>query len=283
MVADKQNKENEPAEGIGSPARPATHWNRQYYDNMAFHFWEPHHIGRTRNPDSRIRTEAEATAKLRGLEVVLNHQMELFFRLAPDGLVRDLFACAFGAEFADTYRVIGREFHQLFAVAGLTQPDLLFEGTRATVAIELKLGAKTSLEQIVKYATLFALMQPARQAYGLLLMGPKGFPDLWRDKFQTPADISPALAGLDRSTLPGKLRRHLECRGDDVDALLAQMKVGFLSYENFHTRLADEAKRGPHHDTYQRLLAGMMAELEERGLARASGDLHAKASRDAQE
>lgn len=283
MVADTQNKENEPAEGSGSPARPATHWNRQYYDNMAFHFWEPHHIGRTRNPDSRIRTEAEATAKLRGLEVVLNHQMELFFRLAPDGLVRDLFSNAFGVDFADTYRVIGREFHQLFAVEGLTQPDLLFEGTRATVAIELKLGAKTSLEQIVKYATLFALMQPARKAYGLVLMGPKGFQDLWREKFQAPADLSPALAGLDHSTLPGRLRRHLERRGNDVDVLLAQMKIGFLSYGDFHARLADEAKRGPHHDTYQRLLAGMMAELEERGLAVAPGDLSAKESRDAQE
>lgn len=269
MATGAQIEENEAAERPGDHRTPAAHWNRQYYDNMAFHFWEPHHIGRTRNPESRIRTEAEATAKLRGLEVVLNHQMELFFRLAPSDFVRRLFTSAFGSEFTDTYRVIGREFHQLFAVEGLTQPDLLFEGTRSSVAIELKLGAKTSLEQIVKYATLFALM-PARQSYGLLLMGPRGFPDLWRERFRTPAELSAALGELDRSILPRKLLRYLERHGAAVDAVLAQMRIGFLSYANFYTSLADEAGREAHHETYQRLLAGMMAELTERGLATAS-------------
>ncbi len=266
-----EERDENPAEPSGQASgqepRRRYHWNQQYYDNMAFHFWEPHHIGRTRNPESPIRTEAKAIAKLRGLETILNHQMELFFRLAPNDLVQGLFVSAFGPEFTDSYCVIGREYHRTFAVEGVTQPDLLFEGTFSVAAIELKLGAKTSLEQIVKYAALFTLMPPARRAYGLLLMGPKSFPNLWRGKYQTVADLCPALMGFDRSIFSNKLQRYLERNGPAVEVLLPQIKIGFLNYRDFYTMLANEFQRGPHHETYQRLLAGMMAELEERGLA----------------
>lgn len=260
MTVDDDTEHNDPA--------GRAYWNRQYYDNMAFYFWEPQHIGRTRDPETRIRTEAEAVAKLKTLEVVLNHQMELFFRLAPDDFVCRLFQAAFGGDVEDRYRIVGREFHKAFAVAGLTQPDLLFQGEASTVAIELKLAAKTSLEQVIKYACLFSLMPPVSGMRGLLFMGPRNFARLWRERFADADAVRTALGAVAAEALSPRLRRFLNARETGLHQLLPGIRIGFMSYADLHEHLAAEARRGPHHQSWTRLLAGMMAELEERQLAR---------------
>lgn len=240
-------------------------WNRQYYDTLAFHFWEPQHIGRTVSPDSPIRTESDAILRLKRLEVVLNHQMELFFRLAPDRVVQQLSALGLACNWHDTFCLIGREYDRTYAVEGLTQPDLLLIGRETVLAIELKIRAKTSLEQLLKYASLLTLL-PSRGAAGLILMGPRDFPSLWKDRYQNVQDVRTAIQTLPRNRLPVKLRHFLDRNGPSVDDMLARMAIGFVNFRQFHELLTRE-RHDTSEETYARLLDGMIDELQMRGLS----------------
>lgn len=109
----------------------------------------------------------------------------------------------------ERHSIVGREFEQVFAVYSLTQPDFLFEGPQSLLAIELKLGAKTSLEQIINTRPCSPSYAPQHRVYSLLFMGPKGLQDLWQEKYASEAEVWAAIAELPLDSLRPKLRRFM--------------------------------------------------------------------------
>jgi hypothetical protein len=107
-----------------------------------------------KNPNSKIQSPKDAIDHLKRIEVCLNHQMNLFFRLSQLAYQRGLFGKCFGTDFDEQWSLVGREFDTLWQVDNGTQPDLFFSGSATNVFIELKLGSKLTLEPVLKYVCL---------------------------------------------------------------------------------------------------------------------------------
>ncbi len=243
-------------------------WNQQYYDTLSFYFWEPQHIGRRRNPSSRIRNESDVVTRLRSLEVALNHQMELFFRLAPNSFANRFLATAFGAPIYDKYEVAGRELRNQLNDEGMLQPDIVLQGNANVVAIELKVGAKSSLAQLIKYMTFFVTAGRDR-APSMLFMGPGAFADIWPERFQDAGEVWRAAREFDRLLLAPSWRAKYDAQRARIADVIPRTKLAFMSYQTFHDEIAQERlAAGCVHETYSRLLDGMAKELIERKLAK---------------
>ena len=47
-------------------------WNNEYYDIMNFYYWEPQHLGKIKNPNSKIQSIHDALSHIAKMEVSLN-------------------------------------------------------------------------------------------------------------------------------------------------------------------------------------------------------------------
>jgi hypothetical protein len=252
----------------------AGHWNNEYYDNLEFFYWEPQHLGRMKNPESNIQSVRDAVEHLRRMEVCLNHQMNLFFRLAPRAFQNELFETCFGVELDDEWTLIGREFEELWNVQALTQPDLFFAGRTTNVCIELKLGSKLTIEQVLKYVYLSILEQKhsaAEKQYFLLFMGSRKFENQWREKFPDIASMRAALSTVRLSKLQKSWASRFEGLDSEILETAKNTNFGFLNYEAYAASLENYGSRidrsSAYAETITELFDGMRAELRERGLS----------------
>jgi|TARA_Y100000294_G_C8519841_1_gene322413 hypothetical protein len=252
----------------------AGHWNNEYYDNLEFFYWEPQHLGRMKNPESDIQSVEDAVKHLRHMEVCLNHQMNLFFQLAPKSYQVRLFETCFGGRFDDDWTLVGREFEELWSVQALTQPDLFFAGRTSNVCIELKLSAKLSLEQVLKYVYLNMLEQQhsgTSKQYFLLFMGRGGFENQWTEKFADIGSMRSELSTVRLSESPKGWASRFEGLDDQIFEAAEDTSMYFMNYEAFAASLVDFRdgidSSSPYAETMTKLFDGMLAELRERGLA----------------
>jgi hypothetical protein len=149
-------------------------WIRSYYDACAFYSWEPQHLCKPKKRQPGEDLEQSMLKALMRREVPLNHLFDFFFALVPASVVDFISDDVFGQYPDSEAQLIGRDFVTRYNLPGeVTQPDLLFDGASIR-AIELKIGSKTSAEQLTKYAYLFEMMDRsvgANRSRKLLLIG----------------------------------------------------------------------------------------------------------------
>jgi hypothetical protein len=141
--------------------------------------------------------------------------------------------------------------------------------------IEVKIDAVSSLLQVAKYALLAALKQREsghRNRIWLLYLTPtKPFRKLWEEKFQTVEELMDATRNYDprhcgRRTLENVFKKHYE----DYCEAVGWMQIRFMTYTELSQSLQrqratlDNADFGD--ETLVRLIDGLVAEIEERGL-----------------
>jgi len=247
-------------------------WTKSYYDMMEDYYWEPQLLRKiTKKRGGTIEDFRKTIQRLGTLEITLNHQLEIFFRLAPSSFIRDFFKATLAGEFTDDYDLLGHELAARFKTHDAIQPDLYFLGTNSSVAIELKVRAKSSTGQVAKYALLDVLVnrtEPENRFSALLFMGPKAFPDLWRERFRSPEDLIEATRASDLQTYA---RPH-GVTPEELIKTLSRMSIAFASYQNFAVCLsrarAEIDRSSPYAQTYDALLAGMLYELAARKLVK---------------
>jgi hypothetical protein len=251
-----------------------THWTDEYFDIFRFLFWEPQHLDLMKKPGDRKGLD-EVLGHLRRMEVTLNHEFNLFFRLAPQGLVREVLRRFADTECSEPFELITHG--QVEDYCRVVQPDLLFQGEGLNFSIEMKIGAKSSLEQVWKYALLHWLDEQrvgATKTSVLLFMGPRSFADLWAERFETPNAVVEAALGYDVSSFVERAAKIEEFAidWDAVGGLLQRTAVGFCSYQEFADLLGEYLRRhvddGPGDETLRKLFGGMRGELVRRGLVR---------------
>jgi hypothetical protein len=254
--------------------RMAGHWNTEYYDNLEYFFWEPQHLGRMKNPNSKIQSVHDAVRKLRRMEVCLNHQMNLFFRLAPKSYQVEFFEACFGTTLEDDWTLIGREFDKLWNVQNVTQPDIFFAGQNSSVGVELKLGSKLTLEQVLKYAVLSIHEQAhfgAKKDFYLLFMGRGEFENQWKERFPDIESMKTALSSVRLSETGKSWAKKFDGRDEEILEAARNTKFGFMNYETFAITLSKFNQSidlaSPYATTISELFNGMSAELRERELA----------------
>ena len=125
-------------------------WIDSYFEGLEFFYFEPQHMRRRRqlNPEDQKALELapessnfDAVKKhLREMEVILNHNINQFFHLAPDSLRNRLFEAIFGLPFEGIFRLHGREIESYFGPDAVCDCDC--ENTvEATGGMAWKIGS----------------------------------------------------------------------------------------------------------------------------------------------
>lgn len=263
-----------------------SNWLDSFYEALEFFYWEPQHIFPKRESTAELEALAKVVKKasraedvkkhLRKMEVTLNHNIRQFFLLAPDALRREFFEEIFGEDFRGDFWMHGREVDTEFKLAGAMQPDFLFVSEAKVVSIEMKVKAKCSVDQVLKYALLclaVEIKQGQQQEHYLILLGSNPFAGMFRPRFEDMAKLKEAIAKENLTSFllnkPAYFRR--EQHQQRFNKIVEKMRVEFLSYGGF-ARFLGEAKppqtdQSPGAEVYRKLISGLTAEFERRKLA----------------
>src|SRR5438445_2686901 len=134
----------------------------------------------------------------------------------------------------------GQEIDSYFGPANVMQPDFLFVSELAIVSIEMKVKAKSSIDQVMKYALLglAAEKQQQKQHY-LVILGRGTLHEQFKRKhFATVDDLRRELGNTDVDEfLSGKSKWR--SRKERFCEILKNMTIEFWNYERFSKFLQD--------------------------------------------
>jgi len=247
-------------------------WVDSYYESLEFLYWEPQHIGRQKNPLSKLDSADKVSRHLRVMEVTLNHNLQQFFLLAPQNLRNRLLGVAFGHAVPATFTLHGRA--TTLNLTNSAQPDLLFTSERDVMSIEMKIGAKCSISQVLKYALLGLALElrfDRTMTHYLLIMGAGEFPNQWRERFTCLSDLQQAVLSCNLEDFTNQVDKGFRPNLDRLREIVEEMQIAFLNYDGFATLLLDsipnETDRSEGAEVYRNLIGGMIDELKYRQLA----------------
>ncbi len=248
-------------------------WIDSYYEALEFFYWEPQHIGRKKHASARLDTPEKVKRHLRRIEVTLNQNLEQFFLLAPSSLRNALFEELFARPFEYAFALHGRSVDSEFDLEKAMQPDLLFASDADVVSLEMKVGARCSVTQVLKYALLGVAVEShtgRQRSHSLLLLGKGDFSGLWQERFASVAELRQAIQTDVGSFLNGS-RKGFRPQEKRFRELAAGMAIEFMSYADLARFL--QAKRppvsevGPAAEVYRKLIDGVIGDLDRRHLA----------------
>jgi hypothetical protein len=206
------------------------------------------------------------------MEVTLNHQIKQFLCLAPDSFRNRLFKSALGREVVGHFLMAGSNDCKVCAAV---QPDFFFTTDGATVSLEMKIGAKSSITQVLKYALLALAVEQEHDGremeHSLIFLGRGDFSRLWRERFSKD-DVRQRLESEKCVFIQGLSGKEKRFR--DQEARFAQivssLSIGFIDYHHFANLLHEEfpsANGSAGEQVYGKLVGGMIAELRRGKLA----------------
>ena len=248
-------------------------WIDSYYEALEFFYWEPQHFRRPSDPGSANTRSGLVKEHLRKMEVTLNQNLHQFFSLAPDSFRNELFGRLFGHEIPGALILEGRNVDTHFKLQNCMQPDLVFTSDTHVLSVEMKVGAKSSLDQVLKYALLGLAVEthlaPLR-GHGLVLLGRGDFQDQWEERFESTADLRAALAQADLDSFLKEKPKHLRGQVTRFREIIRSLDFHYLQYEElavylFSARPAiSDSSLGA--QVYRKLISGLIGELKERKL-----------------
>lgn len=252
---------------------PGHDWTSEYYEILEFYYWEPQHLGRSRSSRARYENPEQALAHVQNMEVSLNHMFNIFFRLAPDEVIHELMTESLGCEDLEPKRLLTRR--DISEFCQLVQPDLTFQSVDTNFSIEMKLKAKSSLEQVWKYALLHYLADThdgnTRSSY-LLYLGKSRFRGLWRQPISDIEDLVQAALTEDIRELRAKVKEaeNVAVDWNLVRQVLEQTRIGYWTYVDLaaflnNTLGSDRSTSGPA-QSFMKLTTGLADELGRRRL-----------------
>lgn len=273
-------------------------WNQKYWDMLANIYWTPRFLGLKSIPRKkwtisqthisipkneipansaiyyRKRAEPEQMAYLRSQEETLNHFFNLTLALAGDEVVRRLLFEPLGFDGNGPIKSLGREVKARYGWKGnVTQQDGFFVSPESMVGIELKLGSKTTSDQVLKYVTLMhceELITGKRLSVGLLFI----VPDTSRDSIWEQCGIAGSgeidesyLDGVITEDLAKHMQERIEKHGEAYRGFLNRLTLGAISWSDFDESMSEiVSDLEPHRagdQTLIKLLEGFQAQLRD--------------------
>ena len=249
------------------------YWNKLYDEILGYYFWEPQHIGRQKGDKNifKITDYKKLIEHSKKLEVSLNHQLSFFFSLAPNDFVLKFFNKAFSQQFDEEFVFDITDIGDF--VVGLKdfpQPDFWFVGKKNIVAIEMKLEAKTTLIQYIKYILLNILYQEnagTKKEFHLLYLTKNGLERLWDKRDINLENLSDKVRDIDLSAFKGKGSIKIEPYRQQVLSLIlnTEQLVAHTDYQSFDNLLKQELDT-TENEIFRKLLLGIIDELKDRNL-----------------
>ena len=243
-------------------------WNQEYYEILEFYYWEPQHLGKSKNPRSKYDSLAKALTHIKSIEVSLNHQFNTFFSLLPTQETNELFSKIFGRKFDENFcfnSKATRQFVDSFKSA--TQPDLFFPSPTELVCIEMKVSAQSDFDQLMKYL-LLSLIEKSKAAekkrFSLLYLGKGDFCTLFREGCQSIEELRAQflLYEFGERTKNGAI--DLAPYREEIYRLSREIDIAYLSYAHFGEMLL-RLSNDTDNQALKNIYNGLIAELEDRG------------------
>jgi hypothetical protein len=249
-------------------------WIDSYYEGIEFFNQEPQHIGRKQYADATFNTFDKVQEHLRCMEVTLNHNLKQFFLLAPNGFRNDFCEELFGTPFSVRFKMHGPQVDKDFALENCVQPDFLFTSDEHVVCVEMKVGAKSSIDQVLKYALLGLAVeggQEKQKAHYLVLLGSGTIAKQFPQHFDTTSKVMDAVRGQDMAEFLRNKPVHLRNQQERFEQIVSQMRLEFVNYEGFARFLLNAAPslddETPGAEVFRNLIFGVVSELKRRHLA----------------
>lgn len=270
-----------PMSEIPKPAKPrpqlhpcdfGPHWNSTYYDIIQEYYWDPKLLGRVPANPAIFANDKEMLGNLRRMEVSLNHMLALFFGLAPQDYIRSVETKAFGDSSGEIYRNVSIFELRRTAPHDPTQPDVFLVSGDTCFSVEVKIGAKSYLEQVVKYALLhrdYEMRLGNVLKSRLLYLTPRSVSKTWTEKFFDIDAMQAVLEHFDYGTFLKKAKMAEVCPPEALKVAALSMQVAHITFDQLNEFTKDYAasilSEAPYADTVRKLLDGLLHEFEFRG------------------
>ncbi|MGR3563681.1 MAG: hypothetical protein ACU0FH_12810 [Heliomarina sp.] len=269
-------------------------WNKKVFDSWEQLYWSPrklglHSVQSTPNSDgsgyvvpsqdvpknprfyTRPFTSEEWRAGLNRDEELLNQVIEIGLGIAPDTFLSKAFFKPFGIETDGPIEVIGREVvarHSELAPNQYTQHDGFYVAPDAVVAMEMKLLARTSMEQLLKYCTQIALEEAlygSKANVALLYIVPKKSVARTRKdlSLDDPPEHARSWEKIFTDTDKSRLRKLLEVHAAKVRDVHDRLQLKIATWDDFLstiTETRDEAIES-NDQTLSNLMTGLIAQI----------------------
>ncbi len=230
-------------------------WPEFVYRYVEHYRWEPQHLGPGTTAFYR---------KIRSQEVPLNFLFNILLYALPPAATRSLLSLT-GA-----VAVRGAPLDvQNAQDASFTQADVQLESLRERVFVELKVQAKTRIEQAQKYALLHAKLassDPYPKAPSLVYITGKPFAQHWSPAREAPENGEVLANALARAPLSEKLARNREARSLErgYRELCSELRVGFATWQQVGDHLNGQSAGSA--EVSESFVRDFLADLSRRGL-----------------
>jgi hypothetical protein len=277
-------------------------WNAKYWDILDNLFWAPRYLGLKSIPRKKWIVEEKMVSIPRDLiattdgplyfrsrkvddqmsylerqEETLNHLFDLTFSIAGDDVISQALCGPLALEDSGPFDSIGREIRQRYRwgrLENVTQQDGFFVSQRSLVGVELKLGSKSSAEQIAKYLALMVweeLESGPRDQHGLLfVVSANAIASQWKDVGLKSASLDDGFVNRVRGMkVPSRIRNLFAENSDRLNAIAGRLKLGVISWEELRNILVDYRSRLDHSrpgdQTLDKLLDGLCNQINRHG------------------
>jgi hypothetical protein len=248
-------------------------WVRRYFDAIIFFYLEPQHLGRIKNPKAIVQNEKQALKRLEKIEVTLNHSLNQFFSIAPISYRREFFETVFRKPFDLDLFFHGFGVETTYGLPDSVQADFLFTSSNAVASIEMKIDAKTSSDQVLKYCLLGLAHERdtgIEKKHFLMLLAPVSSRSLWKEGY---ASVSAAKDAIAQHDLDAFIRKHPSWVSECLPRLrqiVEGIELQQISYRDlskiFNEKQPSPADTSPGAEVLRRLIGGFLRELRDRGL-----------------
>ncbi len=245
------------------------------YDIYEHLFWEPQRIWRKKPPVAKYKNRQEVLTNLKGKwwETSLNHILNIFFTFLPSQLLHQfLESSAQEPLWFDEYELYVRDLSGVVDVAdiwSITQPDLFLVWEKNIVSIEMKIGIKSSLDQVMKYSLLHHLESQTsgiqKKSY-LIFLGIWDFSTVRPKKYKNIQELREALHDFDIESIKKNKKMNYSHYEKAIRTTLKHTTLAYITYQDiadFCVVHIDEVKGNLQ---VMKLLQWMIDELKDRQL-----------------
>ncbi len=277
-------------------------WNAKYWDILSNLYWTPRYLGLKSVPRSkcivdgdqvsipldligtadgplyfRSRKVDDQMSYLGGQEEILNHLFDLTFSIAGEDVISYALCGPLVLEDSGPFESIGREIGQRYGwhrLENVTQQDGFFVSPRSLMGVELKLGSKSSAEQIAKYLALMIWeerLTGRRDQHGLLFLVSAGaIASHWKDVGLNNGSIDQSFIDrLGKMKLPSRIKRLFADESDRLQAVASRLRLAVISWQQFRNSLSEYRSRldlsRPGDQTLDNLLGGFCSQIDQHG------------------
>jgi len=289
LSISERNAQSEKYDNVDLSNTQEYHWNQQHYNFLTLILSQ---LDIPFNPfgfKSAGGQSHNRVSPIRNLETILSYQMALFLCLSPASFLKEIVNNGMGGELPgsvgqrkEVYRF--RNIDTPTASVPLKPlPILLIESESLVMAIILKIGTKTNIDELVNCFAFLKQCSEGRQRpvhrrsphrdfkkyLCALYIGPRGFADIWNEQYISQGLCQTYIKEKTISVLTSKFPNYFGNGIMDMKVIERNLYIGYLSYTDFYDLIETASKKEEFEssETYVKLFDGMKRELKFRGLS----------------